>query len=48
MAGTVQDAATAEMAPEAQPAAPDPMMIELISNPPHDELGGSVVEQGSA
>jgi hypothetical protein len=32
--------------PEAQAVQPEPLMIELISNPPHDELGGSSAGQG--
>jgi len=30
---------------EAQTVSPEPFMIELISNPPHEELGGSSTGQ---
>ena|ERR1700722_5206238 len=47
--GPVPNAATGEMAePEAPPLMPEPMMIEIISNPPPDELGGSIAGHGSA
>jgi hypothetical protein len=34
--------------PEVQTAQPEPLMIELISNPPHEGLGGSSAGQGIA
>jgi hypothetical protein len=34
--------------PEAQTVQPEPLIIELISNPPRDELGGSSAGQGIA
>lgn len=41
------DATSETAATEARPAMPEPMMIELISNPPPNELGGSAAGQGS-
>jgi hypothetical protein len=43
-----ETATPATTEPEVQPAMPEPLMIELVSNPPPDELGGTVAEHGSA
>jgi hypothetical protein len=41
-------AVTPTLGPEVQPSMPEPLMIELVSEPPPNELGGPVPEQGTA
>jgi hypothetical protein len=44
----IEAAVTPTVEPEVQPAVIEPLMIELVSEPPPNELGGSVPEQGTA
>jgi hypothetical protein len=51
-AATLPDSAleptkTPTIVPEEQTKLPEPLVIELVSNPPRDELGGTVAEEGT-